>query len=88
MIIREENKVRLVMVESILCGSMFKAKRNKTSEYGYYIKINHHSSDIDVNGKRIFANLCLGLNVETGQIKIFKSYQEVEAIKAEVNILK
>lgn len=84
----KENKVRLIMVENILCGSMFKAKRNKTSEYGYYIKIDHHSSDIDVNGKRIFENLCLGLNVETGQIKIFKNYQEVEPIKAEINILK
>lgn len=88
MIVRKEDKVRLVTVENIPCGTMFKAKRNRSSEYGYYIKIDHHSSNIDVNGKRIIANLCLGLNVESGQIKVFQSSQEVEAIKAEVNILK
>lgn len=90
MVIKNKEEKLVTIIDDINCGTLFKAKRTAKSrnkggsEFGYYIKVDNKSANIDINNVRMFANYCLGLNVETGQLRVFHIYEECTPLRSEI----
>lgn len=90
MIIKNKEEKLVTIINDINCGALFKTKRTAKSrnkggsEFGYYIKVDNKSAKIDINNVRMFANYCLGLNVETGQLRVFHIYEECTPLGSEI----
>lgn len=89
MVIKNKEEMPVTRIKDISCGALFKTKRtarsrNRGSEFGYYIKVDNKSANIDINNVGIFGNYCLGLNVETGQLRVFYTYEECTPLRSEI----
>lgn len=90
MVIKNKEEMPVTRIKDISCGTLFRTKRTAKSrnrgseEFGYYIKVDNKAAYIDINNVRMLGNYCLGLNVETGQLRVFYTYEECTPLSSEI----